>query len=103
MDQPGPDQFSHRSMCGVFWIDPAGIGVKDKDQLVHRQMDWVFFEKQRQNGALGSGVLPCRGGWVATRSTRRVLVSHEELCLLVVRRPVAFTAQRVAAFSIFRG
>jgi hypothetical protein len=66
--------------------------MEDKDQLIHREPSWMFIEEKRQDGALRSLVCTCGRGRIERSPTRRVLVSHEECTLLVVRLPVGVIA-----------
>jgi hypothetical protein len=99
MQETGTDQFPHGSLRSVLGVRASGVSAEDKDQLVHREPDRVFTEEKGQDGTLGPVVFACRGSGVARRTTRRVLVSHEELCLLVVRRPVALPRGGSPLFS----
>jgi hypothetical protein len=57
--EPGTNQFADGSLCGVLGIASLGVGVEDKDQLVHREPGRVFVEERRQDGALRSLVCIC--------------------------------------------
>jgi hypothetical protein len=50
----------------------------------------MLIEQERQDGMLGLGVLCGGHGGSMLGAMRRVLVSHEESTLLVVRWPVTF-------------
>jgi hypothetical protein len=97
MHEASADQFADCALGSVFEISAARVSAQHKDQLVHREPARVFIEKKRQDSALGSSVFPCRGRGIERRPTLRVLVSHEELRLLVVRLPVGVTAPPGAA------
>jgi hypothetical protein len=86
------DQFPNASPSGVLGIVSLRISMKNEDQLVHRQPGRVFIEEERQDGALRSLVYACGRGGIERCPTRRVLISHGEVRLLVVRLPVGVTA-----------
>jgi hypothetical protein len=62
----------------------------------------VLSEDEGEDDALIFGLLGGVGVETARGAIHMVRLSHEELCLLVVRRPVVFTARRVAALFDWR-
>lgn len=88
--KPCTVQFSDGALDGVVAVETAWVGVQRSRDLRNRQLTWVFFEEERQDDALCLRVLGTWMGWIAF-AIRRVGLSHEELRLLVVRRPVVFT------------
>lgn len=59
MRETGTDQFANGSPSGVLGITSLGIGMKDKNQLVHRESGRMFIEEERHDGALRSLVCTC--------------------------------------------
>ena len=99
LQEPAADKVADRPLDGVVFIEVAGMGVKLTSDLWDRQLGRMLVQQERENDALISRLLSDEGIETTGSRVRRVLVSHEELCLLVVRRPVVLVARRVAAFA----
>src|SRR5215218_5535992 len=100
MHEAGADQLAYGAAAGVLGVAAVGVGMKDEDQLVHREPGRVFVEEKRQDRALGLLVLPCRGEGIEPCATRRVLISHEERGLLVVRPSVGVPPPAGGRFTL---
>jgi hypothetical protein len=51
VDEARTDQLAHGTTAGVLRVATVGIGVKHKDQLVHREPGRMFVEEKRQDRA----------------------------------------------------
>ena len=103
MQKPRADQFADSPLDCIL-VSEVGL------PRVHRARDLgdgelmigVLVKQKGQDGPLDLAVLTLGDRGTALSATRRVLVSHEELCLLVVRLPVGVDAPPGAAFLLFR-
>jgi len=102
VQQPGADQLDHRALYSVEGGEAAGPGVQRPRDLGDGQGRRVLVEQEHQNDVLGLGVLRGRGAGLRRPAVRRVLVSHEEVTLLVVRRPACAPSAAGRRFSGWR-
>jgi hypothetical protein len=98
MQEPGSDQFANRPLDYVVLLEVGGRGIEDPSDLGDRQLTWMLVDQEREDGAFCLARFSDAVGGSELAAIPRVAISHEEHSLLVVRRPVVFTARRVAAF-----
>ncbi|HET8815272.1 MAG TPA: hypothetical protein VFM51_10000 [Solirubrobacterales bacterium] len=101
MDEPSAYQFPNGTFGGVVGIVQLWVCVENERQLAERQASRMFIEEDREDRVLGSCVLRCEVAGIGAlcATIRRVLISHEEFRLLVVRPSVGVRAPAGGCFA----
>jgi hypothetical protein len=91
-DKARSSQVANRAFYSVALGEDAGVGGNLPDEVAEGQMDGPTRQDLHEDDGLIAEVLRFGLGRLGGALARRVLISHEEVVLLVVRLPVGVSA-----------